>query len=239
MLREEIAATTTRDLHELRRHHDLVRLRAGAVVAPHEAFGPAVLARPLRGVRVALVKELLHEARLILVGQQREDGRDLVHQHAVPSPERHLHVDARVAAAPLAGNRRVRVLRRAAVAARFLEQRVVVRLGRLERVRADDRCARIVAIAIAPGRRARRIVADRVALKRLAPCCCSMREAAVAAEVARIAPERAILVEILGREEIDRQRLDPVGAAPFQAEPMSSVSPGLPRTASRNGPTTG
>ena len=39
-----------------------------------------------------------------------------------------------------------------------------------------------------------------------------MRQAAVAAEVARVAPELAILIEILGGKEIDRQRLDPVAA---------------------------
>ncbi len=166
------------------------------------------------------MEQLLHEARLILVGQQREDRRDLVHQHAVPSPERHLHVDPPVAARPLAGNRRVRVHRRAAAAARFLAQRLVVSLGRREGVRAHDRCARIVAIAITPRRRPRRIVADRVLAEAAGAVLLLDRQPAVAAEVARVAPELAVLIEILGGEEIDRQRLDPVrrGAVPGRAD---------------------
>ena len=58
---EVVARRRAQDLHERRRHHDLMLLRAREVVAPHEAFGPAVLARPLRGVRIAFVVELLHQ----------------------------------------------------------------------------------------------------------------------------------------------------------------------------------
>src|SRR5690606_16522125 len=88
----------------------------------------------------------------------------------------------------------------------LLEQRLVVLLGGLERIRAHDRLARIVAIAVAPRGRRRRIVADQAGAVR-APLLLE-RDRAVAAEVARIAPEVAVLVEILGREEIDLERLD-------------------------------
>ena len=56
------------------------RLTLAAAVlreAPHEPFGPAIRARPLRGVAARVVIHLLHEALLILRRQQREIGRDL------------------------------------------------------------------------------------------------------------------------------------------------------------------
>src|SRR5690606_28816574 len=113
-----------------------------------------------------------------------------------------------VAAGPLAGHGRIRVLRRPAAPLRLLEQRLVVLLRGRERIRAHDRLARIVAVAVAPRGGRGRIVADdprpRGPLR-------LERGAAVAAEVARIAPERPVLVEILGRENIDRERLDAVG----------------------------
>src|SRR5690606_42140311 len=55
---------------------------------------------------------------------------------------------------------RVRVLGRPAAALRLLEQRLVVLLRGLERIRAHDRLARIVAIAISPRGGRWRIVAD-------------------------------------------------------------------------------
>src|SRR5690606_34689677 len=105
--------------------------------------------------------------------------------------------------------RRIRMLRRAAPPLRLLEQSVVVLLGGLERIRADDRLARIVLVALAPWRGRRRVVADHRLTERPAPQLLDARRA-VAAEIARIAPELAILVEVLRREEVDRQRLDPL-----------------------------
>ena len=63
---------------ELRRH-DEAHVAAAAVLreAPHEPFGPAIRARPLRGVAARVVIHLLYEALLILRRQQREVGRDL------------------------------------------------------------------------------------------------------------------------------------------------------------------
>ena len=79
-------------------------------------------------------------------------------------------------------------------------------LGRREPVRAHDLLARIIAVAEAPGRRARRIVADQRHLVR-AP---DLLEAdgRVAAVIARIEPEVAVLVEVRRREDVVRQRLD-------------------------------
>jgi len=88
----------------------------------------------------------------------------------------------------------------------------------LERIGTDDGLARIVAIAIAPGGGARRIVTNRCTEDRAALHLQSFRT--VAAEVARVLPQLAVLVEVLGGEEIDRQRLHPGGcrAVPGGAE---------------------
>src|SRR5690606_24187936 len=96
---------------------------------------------------------------------------------------------------------------RAAAFLRLLEQGLVVLLGGLERIRADDRLARIVLVAVAPRRGRRRVIADQRLAERPSPELLDARRA-VAAEVARVAPKLAVLVEILRREEIDRQRLD-------------------------------
>src|SRR5690606_409203 len=106
-----------------------------------------------------------------------------------------------------ARHRRVRVLGRPAALLRLLDQRLVVLLCRLERIRADDRLARIVAIAVPPRGRRRRVVAYHSAAGIRAPLFLA-RNRAVAAKVARIAPQVPILVEIFRREEIDRERLD-------------------------------
>src|SRR5689334_14333835 len=109
-----------------------------------------------------------------------------------------------IAPRPLPRHGRVRVLRWAAALARLREQRFVMFLRRLERVRAHDRLTRVIAVAITPRRRPGRIVADQPIL---APEILE-RGGAVAAEVTRIAPQVAVLVEVRRREEIDFERLD-------------------------------
>src|SRR5690606_35406969 len=88
----------------------------------------------------------------------------------------------------------------------LFEQRLVVLLRRLERVRAHDRLARVVAVAVAPRRGARRVVADQT--RAVAGPEALDRERAVAAEVARIAPRVAVRVEVVGREQVPLERLD-------------------------------
>src|SRR5262249_34863968 len=110
-----------------------------------------------------------------------------------------------VAAVPLVRQRLVRVLRGTAALLRLGEQRLVVLLRRLERIGAHDRLARIVAVAVAPRGRARRLVADH-ALAR-GPLVLD-RGRRIAAEVALVGPERAVLVKVLGRVEVGLQRLD-------------------------------
>src|SRR5688500_15377421 len=112
-----------------------------------------------------------------------------------------------VAAGPLAGHGGVGVLRRTTALLSLGTQRLVMLLRRFERVRAHDRVARIVAVAVTPRGRRGRIVADRAAAV-AAPLILD-RRGAVAAEVAWIAPQRAILVEVLRGEEIHRERSDP------------------------------
>ena len=189
------------------------------VPAPHEALGPAVLRRPLRRVRVRVVIGLLHHPRLVLVGEQREKSRILIPQQlGVPvlSPVPH------VAPAPVARHRGVGVLCRSAAAARLVEERLVVGLCGLELVGADDRLARVVPIAVSPRGRCRRLVADH-----LAPPLLLETIGTVAPEVPLVGPQRAVGVEVLGREDVDRERLDPFrcGAVACRAEePIEPVA---------------
>src|SRR5690606_14934802 len=112
--------------------------------AAQESLGPAVLRRPLRRVRAALVIGLLHLAHLVLGREQRQDRRDLAALHPEPvlvgRRARRVLVDA----GPLPRQRLDRVLGRAAAALGLLEQRLVVLLGGREAVRAHDRLAGIV-----------------------------------------------------------------------------------------------
>src|SRR6185312_5538018 len=106
-----------------------------------------------------------------------------------------------------AGQSGLRILCWTAVPARLLEQRVVVLFGGLESIGAYDGRARVVAIAVSPCSRCSRTTDGRHADLRI-PSLLLDGKAAVATEVARIAPQRAVLVEILRREQIHRQRLD-------------------------------
>ncbi len=109
-----------------------------------------------------------------------------------------------IAAVPFERQRGARLLRGAAVRLRLFEQRAVVLRRRLERIRAHDRGARVVPVAMAP-RRGLRPAMDRGDAEVARTALLVEREAAVAAEVARVAPERAVLIEVFAREEIDRQ----------------------------------
>ena len=101
------------------------------------------------------------------------------------------------------GHGRFRIDGGSALRLRLRQQRFVVLLRRLVRVGADDALARPVVVAVTPGRRLRRLRPDalpvphRVELPRI-----------VAAVIALVEPVRPILVEVLRREQIDRQRLD-------------------------------
>src|SRR5690606_14338708 len=94
-----------------------------------------------------------------------------------------------VDAGPLPRQRLDRVLGRAAAALGLLEQRLVVLLGGREAVRAHDRLAGIVRVAVAPGRGLRRIRSDRRRAAAAAGPEILDVGRAVAAEVARVAPE--------------------------------------------------
>ncbi len=136
------------------RDHDVPLPGRELVPAAHEAFGPAVLRRPLRAIRDAFVIGLLHHALLILRREQRQDRRHLVVPHPVPVRLTGRVAGMHVAAVPFVRQRRVGLLRRAAALLRLREQRLVVLLRRLERIGAHDRLARIVAVAASPrGRR--------------------------------------------------------------------------------------
>src|SRR5688572_28414587 len=190
--------------HQVRRH-DEAHVAAAAVLreAAHEPFGPAVRAGPLRGVAARVVIHLLHEALLILRRQQREIRRDL--QDGAVVPRRRLLALPSIPAVPV-GQRCLRVDGRPALALGLGEQRRVVLLRRLERVRAHDLLARVIAVAESPGCRARRIVSDQRHLVGAPDLLEADRR--VAAVIARVEPEIAVLVEVLRRENVVRQRLD-------------------------------
>src|SRR5262245_56477506 len=199
-IRDEVARDAAHDLDLLRRHSDVVVANSGRMPAPHEAFRPAVLRLPVRDVRVALVIGLLREVLLILRRQQRHHRRDLHLARAVPG----VAETAAVAARPLAGHGRVGVLRRPAALDRLGLQRLVMLLRRLERIRAHDRFARIVAVAKSPAHGAGTLLADRAAR---GPAVLD-RDGRVAAPVTLVGPEVLVLVEVVGREHVARQRLD-------------------------------
>ncbi len=143
--RDEVARDARDDLHDRRRSDDVMLPHGRFVPAAHEAFGPAVLRRPLRFVRVAVVIGLLHEARLILRRQQRQNRRHLDVPHAVPVLVVRRAAGVHVPTRPLFQRFCARLLLRAAALRRLGEQRRVMLLRGLERdtgsrsTRADSR----------------------------------------------------------------------------------------------------
>ena len=129
------------------------------VPAPHEAFGPAVLRRPLRAF-VSLMVGLLHHALSGTPASAATGSSALVVPHAVPVVVARRQARMHVAAGPFTRHGGVGVLRRPAALLRLREQRFVVFLSGLERVGADDGFARIVAVAVAPRAPTRAVVAD-------------------------------------------------------------------------------
>src|SRR5690606_30034227 len=151
----------------------------------------AVGARPLRRVAARVVVHLLHEALLVLWREQRQVGGNLQDRAVVPGGA--LVTLAQVTTAPV-GQVGLRVARRPALCAGFGEQRRVVVLRRSKAVGADDLLTRIVALAIAPCCRAWRIVPDQgnfVGTPDLL-----QPDGRIAAVVARVEPQLAVLVEV-------------------------------------------
>src|SRR4029079_1988012 len=144
---------------------------------------------------------------LILGSKQRQDRRHLVVTHLVPIVVREARM--RVAAVPLVRQRLISVGGRAAALLRLGEQRLVVLLRRLERVRADDRGPRIVAIAVTPRGLRRPRLADE--LRAVRSVLLFDRNWAVAAEIAGMGPEILVFVEVLRRIEVDRERRHALG----------------------------
>jgi hypothetical protein len=133
-------------------------------------------------------------------------ARDGAFVHAVPIGGRKIGegVDVRPAAAPRLG-----------------EQRLVVLLRRREAVRAHDRFARIVELAVAP-RPVGRVTGRDQRVRRENSALDLRRHRAVAAEVALVVPERFVGIEIRAGEEVDGQRLDVRGQL-AGAEPVERL----------------
>ena len=147
---------------------------------------------------------LLHHPLPIFRREQRQDGRHLVVPHAVPVRIAWREPRVHVAPVPLAGHRGMTYAESGRRACASFEERLVVLARGLELVRAHDGCARVITIAVAPGRRRCTCVTDQPCAVR-APLLFDA-DGTVAAKIAGIAPERAILVEILGREQVDGKR---------------------------------
>src|SRR6185295_15765042 len=188
----EVFYATGSHLHEVRRGDNVVLAYGRRIPAPHETFRPAERRRPHR-VPAHLVIRLLHRALLVLRLQQRHDRGDLrvcapipvlLLRHAAParSLERGL-----VHAVPL-GCRKILegVYARATAPFRLLEQRLVVLLRTLEGVRAHDRLARQVSVAMAP--RGVLVLADVKGIRRQDAALILARLRAIAPEVALVGP---------------------------------------------------
>jgi hypothetical protein len=83
-VRHHVAAAVAHVLDQLRRHHDVRGDAAVVREAAQETFGPAVGARPVRGVAVTGVIHLLHEVLLIERSQQRQVSWNLQHRAVKP-----------------------------------------------------------------------------------------------------------------------------------------------------------
>src|SRR6185437_8676992 len=145
---------------------------------------------------------------LVFGCEQGQDGRRLYRQHhRIPVAK---VVAGGIAAPDLPGYRRERVLGRTTAPLGLGQQRLVVLLRGLEGIRTDDGGAWVVAVAVAPGSGARRVLPDRGIEDRtplhLDPL------GAVAAEVERVLPQVLVFVEVLGSEQVDGERLDSRGS---------------------------
>ena len=191
-------------LHVPRRHRQLeVPGLRGLRPPADEPFGPAERRAPLRRVGDRLVIGGLHHALLIFGCEQREHCRRL---RDAPDPFRAAICGAvaLVVAVPV-GHRGLRVHRRPALRLGLGHQCLVVLLGRLVGVWADDTLTRPVVVAVAPRRRVGRLRADALRIPHRVQL-----TGVVAAVVALVQPVRAVLVEVLRREQVDRQRLHAV-----------------------------
>ena len=200
--------------------------------------------------------DLAHHALLIFGRQQRQQRRHLVGAGVVPDAPSLRHILA-VSPVPF-GHRFVGVLRRPASRFRVGHQRLVVILRGLERIGAHDVLARPIHLAVSPARRPGRIAADsRVGRARAGAAAAHVGNLprGVAAPVPLVRPQRAILVEVLGREHVHGKRLYAVGrlpvprralavscahrAADSSKETARPAGPGLPAVAAARTPTDG
>ena len=99
-----------------------------------------------------------------------------------------------------------RIDSRAAFRTGFGEQRLVVLLRRVERIRRHDLLARIIAVAVAPRAGLGRMIADD---RHLGGAPLRLEAGGrVAPEIARIGPKLAVDIEVARREDVARQRRD-------------------------------
>ncbi len=220
-LPEEVVGDAADELHLVGRHGQLEvgGLRGGRPPAD-ETFRIAEGGVPLLRVVHRLMIDHLDITLLILRRQQREDGRRL--GDAAPDPALAgarapvrtvgaVRRARRVAREGIAGVIAVPVRRgglgvdlRPAVRLRLGQQRLVVLLGGLVRIGADDLLAREgVGAGVAPGSGGGRVGTD----PPLLPHRLDHLARGVAAVVARVGPVLAVLVEVLAGEQVDGQRL--------------------------------
>ena len=177
----------------------------------------------------AFVIDLQYHALLVFRRQQRQYGRHLVGAPVIPNAAAVRNILA-VCPVPLR-HRFVGVLRRSASRLRVGEQRLVVLLRRLERIRTHEVLARPIHVAVSPARRYRRIAPDSRIGRGLAGAAAAHignLSRRVAAVVSFIQPERFVLVEIFGREHVERQRLHAIGRLAVPCRPFA-VTPHIGR----------
>ena len=205
----DVAAAAADEHDDVGRHDDALRLRSRRPL-PHEALGPAVRRRPLMSGIDALVIELAHHALLILGRQDREERRHLRRAAVVPDAPAFGQILA-VDAVPL----RHRLVACASSVRRVCARRLAAPRSarRPSRTRTGSRCSRAASpsrsLPSAPRRggfapmRGSDVPAPGAAAAHVGDL-----TRAVAAPIARVQPLVAVLIEILAREEIARERLD-------------------------------
>ena len=175
---------------------------------PHESLGPAIRSGPsVSGVNALVVKPPHHALLILWV---RIDRNVALAWHARSSRLAVPPANTPVDAVPLRHRWRVRVFCRSASGLHIGQQRSVVLFRGFESVRAHDVFARPILAAVSPASRDRRVLTDaRIARGHAGAAAAHVGDLprTIAAPVTGIGPVLAVLVEILAREEIDRQGL--------------------------------
>src|SRR5688572_8531975 len=200
-LKEKIIGNTAEKLNLMRVHHDFHRLLNSVLrVETDQSFGITESGVPLGRIRHRFMIDLLHHPLLVFGRQQGKHGAGLTDS---PEPLSRAIKLAVTDIEPIPFRHRLTGMGRGAASlCRVRHQSFVVFLGGLVWVGALDfvRTPREIPRAVAPSCGSRRIVAHPLVRPYL-----RNDPGNLAAEIFGVAPQRPVLVEILGCEDIDRQ----------------------------------